>query len=430
MKIQTWLKPLRYTAMALLLGLTVLAVGCSDDDDPTDPKVDPLQEKLQTLLNDKIRQYNSPGAVMAVQLPGKDVWTFASGYADKDAKIKMEPDHRVRIGSITKTFCALTVMQMVQEDLIDLDDTVEEWLPGMVDPLYRPDQITVRNLLNHTSGIQNYIPHPNLIAPLLLDPSVSWTPDQLIAYANEAGQLFGPTTPTIGDTWSYSNTNYILLGLIAEKASHSSWEIEVTRRFIEPLDMTGTYVPGARNPYILGKHANGYYNFFDVLGEPFPDSLVEHTLSEPSATWASGNMVSTMEDLVTWITAIKHGRLLQGVYQSYLFDYFDALVIDGQVVGRMGLGLVQEPDEDIVGHRGQIPGFDCTMQYQETDNFAIAACFNRSTESNMNVMLIYDAVEMITNELNKSGATAKLRETVALPNDTNPKTRGVLSEYK
>ena len=205
---------------------------------------------------------------------------------------------RFRIGSVSKTFLATVVLQLEAERRLRLDDTVERWLPGVVP---NGDEITLRHLLNHTSGIENYTAVLDLSpAGWLPQRYRSWQPDELVALATAKPPLFEP-----GDGWSYSNTNYVLLGLVVKAATGHDYATEIQRRIITPLGLRQTESPGEKTR-ISGPHAHGYL----PAGPETGAKPVDVTTFNPSVAGAAGDMISTTSDLNTFFKALLTGRLL------------------------------------------------------------------------------------------------------------------------
>jgi D-alanyl-D-alanine carboxypeptidase len=202
---------------------------------------------------------------------------------------------RFRIGSVSKTFLATVVLQLAAERRLSLDDTVERWLPGVV-----PDGggITLRQLLNHTSGIYDYTDAMGL-SPVTWLPQRyrSWEPAELVALATAKPPMFPP-----GADWAYSNTNYVLLGMVVEEVTGRPYAAEIERRIIRPLGMRDTESPGERT-VITGPHAHGYLPA--GAGEP-----VDVTTMNPSIAGAAGDMISSTADLNRFLRALLTGRLL------------------------------------------------------------------------------------------------------------------------
>ncbi|MGI5200942.1 alpha/beta fold hydrolase [Spirillospora sp. CA-108201] len=268
------------------------------------------------------------GAAVRVDDPACGAWTAGSGVADRRTQRPMRADLRVRIASVTKTFTAVAVLQLAREGRISLDAPVERYLPGLVDRGgYDGRKITVRSLLRHTSGLPDH-----------MDTFTSpdgyrfrhFEPEQLVERAL--------TLPHPGPGWHYSTTNYVLAGLIAEKASGHSLEDEVRRRIIRPLRLSDTYWPGD-GTRIRGAHARGY------LREERDGTVRWEDFTEMNTTvaWAGGAMISSPRDLNAFFGALADGRLLPPAMLAQMRRTVPAdpdRVWDGAAYG---LGLIGTP---------------------------------------------------------------------------------------
>ena len=241
----------------------------------------------------RVTAAGAPGAIALVR-DGNQTFRVTSGYGNLEQKASMRPTDRFRIGSVTKTFVATVVLQLAGEGKLGLGDTVERWLPGIVP---NGKQITVRELLNHTSGIFDVTNDKGFIARVLWKPTEVWTPRKLVATATAHKPLFAP-----GATWSYSNTGYILLGQIVEAASGNSIGTEFDRRIFGPLHLRATTF--ASSPHIAGTYAHGYF----PLDGTRPRDV---SVFSQSSTWAAGAIVSTADDLANFYRALLRGRLLR-----------------------------------------------------------------------------------------------------------------------
>lgn len=234
--------------------------------------------------------------VLAEVRDDRGVWRGRSGVAELGTTRAVPLNGRFRAGSITKTFVATVVLQLVDEDELRLDDTVEKWLPGVV-PNGR--HITVRMLLNHTSGLYDYkktLPLPPT-QEFLANRWRTWTAAELIQRAvGDPSQSDPPDK-----AFEYSNTNYAILGEIIEKVTGESYGDEVERRLIKPLRLHGTEMPGT-SPRIHGPHPHGYV--------PTEQGLLDYTELNPSFLGAGGELISTTADLNTFMTALLGSRLL------------------------------------------------------------------------------------------------------------------------
>jgi D-alanyl-D-alanine carboxypeptidase len=276
-----------------------------------------LQERL-----DDVVAAGAVGALVEVR-DERGVWRASSGAAEQGEPRAVPVRGRFRAGSITKTFVSTVVLQLVDAGRLRLDDTVEEWLPGVV-----PDgqRITVRHLLNHTSGLydfQDTLPMPP--TPEFFDNRWrTWTASEVVerAVANP------PTFEEPGSAFAYSNTGYTLLGQIIEKVTGQPYDKAIKQRLIRPLRLRHTELPGT-SPWIRGPHPHGYV---PVRLDVQPPPLVDFTEMNPSVFGASGEMISTTRDLNRFFAALLGGRLLP----DHLLDEMKTPGIEG---GAYGLGL-------------------------------------------------------------------------------------------
>jgi D-alanyl-D-alanine carboxypeptidase len=229
-----------------------------------------------------------------------------SGVADLETSRPIPEGAVFRAGSATKTFTAAVVLQLVGEGRLGLDDTVESWLPGLVRG-NRNDgtKITVRRLLQHTSGLFDYtadLPFHRTAKAYHRYRSHTYRPGQLVATAMGHPPLW---VPGPGDRrWSYSNTNYILAGMIVEKVTGRSWAREVHDRIVEPLDLRSTRSAGD-HPAIPAPHATGYHQF--VQAGP----LVDTTFLNHSWAGSAGDIITSTADLHRFWQALLGGKLLR-----------------------------------------------------------------------------------------------------------------------
>ena len=243
--------------------------------------------QTQARLNELVKA-GAPGAVVLIRRGGSTT-VFAAGLADRRTRRPMRGNDRFRVASITKSFVATIVLQLVAESKLSLSDTVEQLLPGLV-PNGR--RITVKELLQHTSGLYDYENDPRLYAPYLRgNLGYTWTPQQLVALA----VLHQPLS-TPGAEWSYSNTNYVILGLIVEAVTKHKLEDELSRRILRPVGLHATRFGADR---VMGSPAaHGYYTGRDVAQLSF------------SFAWGAGSMVSTAADVARFYRALLGGKLL------------------------------------------------------------------------------------------------------------------------
>ncbi|MFD8570777.1 serine hydrolase domain-containing protein [Streptomyces sp. NPDC059639] len=303
---------------------------------------DPLQQKVEA-----IRDTGAVGVHAEVMSPDARDSAYA-GTAAMNTKRPMPRDGRFRIGSATKTFTATVVLQLVGEGRMSLEDTVEQWLPGLVRANGNEGgQITVRQLLQHTSGIPDVgpeIPALNSANGYRAERFRTYSPEELVGLAMRHRPTFSPP----GDGWSYSNTNYILAAMIIHKVTGRVWAREVKDRIIRPLKLRDTSTPGVF-PSILGPHAQAYTAFGTGTD-------TDVTKLNSSMAVGSGSIISTARDLNRFYAALLGGRLLAPAQ----LDEMATTMRAPELGVRYGLGLAEIPlpcGGSFFGHRGELLGY-------------------------------------------------------------------------
>ncbi|MFK4067363.1 serine hydrolase domain-containing protein [Streptomyces sp. NPDC029674] len=300
-------------------------------------KSDAVQRGLDALVRDD----GVPGALASVKGREGGARTYTAGVGDLETGAKVPRDGQVRVGSNTKTFTAVVVLQLVAEGKIRLDDSVDTYLPGVVrGEGIDGSRITVRHLLQQTSGLPNYTKHD-------LQPRY-YEPRELLDIALQYKGEFEP-----GKGWAYSNTNYVLAGLIVEKVTGHAMAREIDQRVIKRIGLRHTYFPAPHDATIREPHPKGYLQ--ESAGAPLRDI----TELDPSWTWAAGQMISTNSDLNRFFTELLRGRLLPKAQLDQMrttvrADYFGP-------GARYGLGLVSKPlscGGVYWGHGGSYPGYE------------------------------------------------------------------------
>lgn len=282
---------------------------------------------------------------------GNRVTVARSGVADLDTGAPMPVDGYFRIGSETKTFTSVVLLQLVGEGRIGLDDPVERWLPGVVDGNGNDGRhVSVRQVLQQTSGLYDSL--NDLVVLRSADDFRAhrfdhYTKAQLVATAMRHPPLF-----TAGEHWNYSNTNYIVAGMLIERVTGHSWYTEVRSRILVPLRLTHTSYPGDR-PTLPAPHAQVYEQFGP--GEP----LVDTTVFNPTAAASAGGLVSTTADLARFWQAVARGDLLRPGQMAELRH--TVLAEDLQDVRKgfgYGLGIMWVPNRcgGYWAHFGDMPG--------------------------------------------------------------------------
>jgi D-alanyl-D-alanine carboxypeptidase len=337
---------------------------------PLDPA---LVAQLQALLDDTVTTGSSPGAVLSVSIPGYVPWSGASGIADRrDARL-MEPDTLIHTSSITKMFTAVMVLQLAQEGVIDLDAPISTWLPDIV-PL--ADRTTVRHLLNHTSGIFDYLEDSEFFIEAYQNPERTYTPSELVDMVDQYGAAFEPGSE---GAWKYSSTNYVILGILVEQVTGRTFAEEMRQRIVEPLQLTHTFFA----PYeaVEGSVAQGYIDTSDRAD-------VSMTF-----VFATGNIISTANDLRRFVDGLFSGHLLHAesvalmattMYTGGAYDMPELEYGLGLMRARLAVGPgpdgAQRPDElsTVLGHIGGIAGSRAAVWRVSERGITIALGLNQA----------------------------------------------------
>ncbi|MGW5343993.1 serine hydrolase [Streptomyces sp. HUAS TT3] len=339
-------------AVALLAGLAPTAFAAGPD---TAVAAAPAAGRLDRAeLDKKLRAVHEAGiyGIYSTARDGQSRFDGAAGFADVDTKRPVRPDFRHRVGSVTKTFTAVAVLQQSARGRVELDRPVGDYVPELL-PGERGRKVTVRMLLNHTSGINDYIADafPSLLKGTTesLDDHRFRTvrPAELIGYGVARPQLSEP-----GAEWHYSNTNYVLLGEILRKVTGQDPERVITRDVIRPAGLRNTYFPGT-DPKIHGPHARMYESFYGLIDPP-------RDYSDYNMTWAgtAGALVSTTQDLSTFYRALLKGDLLPRAQLDQMRTTVDVKTPSGEVAMRYGLGIysMDTPCGPAWGHDGAVFG--------------------------------------------------------------------------
>ncbi|WP_239108780.1 serine hydrolase domain-containing protein [Microbispora siamensis] len=298
-------------------------------------------------------------AALARVSDGGRTWSGTAGVRDIERGGRPSPNGYFRIGSVTKTFVATVVLQLVDEGKVRLDDPIDEYLPGLVPG---GEQITVRRLLNHTSHLYDYMSEPGYSTNRWRGDARfrSYEPRELLRVA------FAKKLPDDGK-WHYSNTNYVVLGLLVEKLTGHPYGEEVTRRILRPLGLRHTVVPGDRAG-LPSPHAKGY--------EPLP-GLVDATRMNPSLDWAAGEMISTAADLERFMSALLGGELISDASLQAM----RTTVETGAGFGYgLGLQAYRLPCGTVWGHSGELIGY-LTFAFRSDSGTSLTLSINPSTRN-------------------------------------------------
>jgi D-alanyl-D-alanine carboxypeptidase len=351
----------------LILSLTLLMLlsGCvtTAQDDPQAFPPDVAAE-IQTKMDDLTASELPPGMVLWIDAP-KYRFEGTSGLADLADNTPMPPEGAFRIGSVTKMFTAAVIVQLAEDGVLNLDDPLALWLPEVADQLPYGDQITLRHLLTHTSGLFNVVEHEayyaDLFAEMVVDEdtgSVALACVQRDPHETLARYVYGKDAQfEPGTQWRYSNTNYTLLGMVIEKAAAMPLAEAYRTHIYEPLGMASTFLDCYEDPVIDVVH--GYTGS--------GDTLADLTELHESIGWSAGGIVSTAPDLITFA---------RGLFGGALFDDPESLVAMTTPAPGSSYGLGIALQNEYMGHAGYIAGFRSVLNYAPEFDTVVVMLYN------------------------------------------------------
>jgi D-alanyl-D-alanine carboxypeptidase len=326
-----------------------------------------METALQQTLDEALKAGQGVGVSAALIIPGRDVWLGTSGVSERAPAKALDPRMVFQMASIKKNLIAALILQLADEKRLSLDAPIGKWLPTYEH--ISPD-ITVRQLLNHTSGVFDYVEHPDSLArrPLSsLDLNKHWTPEEIIT------TLVGEPYFASGAGWHYSSTNYLLLQLIAARVTGSDVDEELRARFFEPLGLTSVFaVPGESVPPGF-EIAHAWH---DLDGDGTLDDLT----AQPNAaicSWAGGELYCTPEDLARWLVHLIEGDVLTPDSRQQMLSFHSPTPGEDWMNG-YGLGIAKNEINGIRwwGHAGWIFGYKCGVIYLPDFNICLAVMSN------------------------------------------------------
>jgi D-alanyl-D-alanine carboxypeptidase len=388
---------LKLTATAWILCLLLLACpahGLSQDAARKDAAPGALRERLQAKLNELHAQGKFPGATLGVVLADGTSMGLAVGLADVEAKTPMTPRDLMLQGSVGKTYVAAVALQLVQEKKLGLDDPIEKYLGAekWFARLPNARDITVRMLMNHTSGLVRYEFKEQFTKDLTANPDRVWKPQELVSYILDTAAPFAA-----GKGWDYSDTNYIVLGMIIERITGRAYYEELSRRILVPLKLTAT-VPSDRRA--IPRLSQGYAGKDNPFGGTDAMITSGRMVINPQFEWTGGGIASTAEDLARWAKLLYEGRAFEPALLGKMLEGVPARL---GPEAKYGLGVIIRPTPLGVsyGHSGFFPGYLTEMMYFPEAKVAVAVQVNTSVPRATGKPLsrfVTELAELVVNE--------------------------------
>ncbi len=364
--------------------LTTSMISCSKES-PTQPEPN-MGEELQASLDNAIANYGGKGVSLAVILPDGQTWVGTSGISTVNTPIS--PDMMFSIGSATKNFTSAVILQLADEGVLTLEDSLFAWLPTFPNI---DSTITIRQLLNHTTGIFNFTENPDIWSAIFADLYRQWTMEEVIN-----GYILEPYFPK-GTDWHYSNTGYLLLRMIIKEATGQTISSQYRERLFTPTNLTGLFTAVEESP--TGPVANGWFDIDD-------DGVYDDFSNVPQTAFYSaigGGVFATAEDFALWVKAMWHDRVvLSPEYYNQMMDFHSPTTGEPRLAG-YGLGAIWLNPTlfnglTIYGHSGDPIGYAAAGLYLADYGVCLALLDN--TEEGEVMPVINEILSIITRHVN------------------------------
>ncbi len=357
----------------VLLAVTFLIAGVAEAQKPVAATgTNVLRKELQLKLDEWHKAGKFAGATLGVVLANGESFGLAAGYSDRATKTPMKPTDRMLAGSTGKTFAAAVALQLVKEGKIGLDDKIEKYLgnESWFARLPNAKDITVRQLMNHTSGLIRYEFKDTFTKDLTANPEKVWKPQELIAY------LFDEKAPfEAGKGWDYSDTNYIVLGMIIEKVTGKKFYDEANKRVVRRLKLKNT-IPQD------GLSLDGVVQGYAGANNPFggKDEMIHKGkfAINPQFEWTGGGWASTSEDLARWAKMYFEGKAFDASLLPQMLNGVAAPMLGRGTKYGLCVIIRQTPAGSTYGHSGFFPGYITEMMYFPDQKIAVAVQVNSS----------------------------------------------------
>jgi len=359
----------------VLIGIWVLVfsglVVANDLSRQTDPaKYEKLKSSIQSRLDEWHKKANFPGATVGVTLANGDSFGVATGYSNRKSKTPMKPTDVMMAGSVGKTYVAATALRLVYEKKFGLDDNIsrylgdEEWF----ERLPNSKDIKIRHLMNHTSGLVRYEMNPAFLKDMLANPDKVWKPREQISYLFDSKAAFEP-----GMGWDYSDTNYIVLGIILEKITGKKYYEIAKQRILTPLKLNKTQPQISR---VIDGLISGYAGKGHQFGGE--DEMIQNGkyVFNPQWEWTGGGMVTNSVELSRWGKAMYEGKAFPKEMLAEMLVGTDAPALGPGAKYGLGVIIRKTPKGLTYGHSGFFPGYYTDLMYFPEHKIAVAIQIN------------------------------------------------------
>jgi D-alanyl-D-alanine carboxypeptidase len=353
----------------------------SAQTNPALKTIDP--QSFQSVVERLAKELKVPGAIVSVRGPQGEV-TAAVGTTKIGAQAPPTPATHFRIASNTKTMTAALIVLLAQDGKLKFSDPVSDYVPGVPNG----ENITVAELLKMRSGLYGYTADPGLSAVMDSDPGKRWTAQELLDIAFRHPANFAPDAE-----YEYSNTNYVLLGLIAEKVGGKPLANQFQERLLAPLGLTQTSLPAMDDASMPAPYSHGYMyggSYYALADDPYPADIqaaakagtmqpTDYTNQNPSYATAAGGAISTSDNLATWIKALVSGKIFSADFQKQWLSSQQAEDPDNPDGQKYGYGMSYQrfgPHAAMYYHGGELPGFNSFMGYDPDNDVTLVIWTN------------------------------------------------------
>ncbi len=380
----------RRAPRSMFLVVLFALVGCGEARYAFGPAEQAPERRVAQRLAAVCDQQGWPGATAAFVTADGRLGKAAAGVSRKSTGTPMRPDDRMFSGSIGKTYVSAVALKLVEEGRLDLDTLLAHWFGDepWFDRLPNARDVTVRMLLNHTSGIPEYYENAALLDTFKADPYRTWTPLERVGYVLDAEPLF-----PAGEGWTYADTNYIVAGMVIEEVTGDPYYAQLKKRILRPYGLDDT-IPADR-PALPGL-ISGYTSADNIFGLPEEVAADGRMAANPQMEWTGGGLVSTAPDLARWAWLLYGGQVLADREFRELLD--GVPVAEGDDT-RYGLGVFVQPSAhgEIYGHSGWMVGYVSVMAYYPEHGIAVAVQVN--TDVDMRGAMLYGLLDEFVTEI-------------------------------
>jgi len=327
---------------------------------------------LQVRLNQIRVRYHVPGVSVTIIWPDGRSWTGVNGWANVKDHVPVRPTTAFSIGSVSKTFLSALILELADEGRLSLDDPVVHWLPTA----RVPSDVTIRELLDHTSGLYDFFSNPTIDTAILADKRRVWTPARALSY------MRSPYCAA-GTCWRYSNSNYVLLGQIAQRVTGEPVATELRRRFFGPFRLPWTFVQGvepARGTVATSYQVLGWGTSIRTVSQSDGTAISPFT-SVVTAAGSAGAIAATSRDLAVWARRLYGGAVLSPSALAMMLDDAASLSVGSRLPYGLGVEEISIGGRQTVGHDGRLIGAGASMRYLAESGFSIAVVTNQDRVS-------------------------------------------------